>query len=112
MNRLPREPEAFGEAIVREMLRMQPERNIEFSGPLDVVADGHHLDLSHLYRMVWQQPKQGQHIVTQYLDRLEAMRAAESTRTAPVVEQRHGWTIAAALIWYKQRQRAAPACDL
>ena len=67
MNRLPREPEAFGEAIVREMIRLQPTRTIEFSGPLDVVADGHHLDLSHLYRMVWQQPKQGQHIVTQYL---------------------------------------------
>lgn len=79
MNRLPREPEAFGEAIVREMLRLQPSRSIEFSGPLDVVADGHHLDLSHLYRMVWQQPKHGQHIVTKYLDRLEAMRSAEST---------------------------------
>ena len=79
MNRLPREPEAFGEAIVREMLRLQPSRSIEFSGPLDVVVDGHHLDLSHLYRMVWQQPKHGQHIVTKYLDRLEAMRSAEST---------------------------------
>ena len=67
---MPREPEAFGEHVVRILLRHFPDREVELSGPMDLIVNGRHLGLDNLYRMVQYDPPRGVEIVENYLDRL------------------------------------------
>ena len=70
MAHMPREPEAFGEHVVKLLRRLHPDRTIELAGPLDLVLNGKHLGLENLYRMVLHEPDQGVELVESYLERL------------------------------------------
>ncbi len=70
MSMMPREPEAFGEQVIKILKRHFPDRNPELAGPLDVIINGKHLGLENLYRMVMRDPNRGVEIVETYLDRL------------------------------------------
>lgn len=70
MARMPREPEAFGEQVVRIFHRIFPEREVQMAGPLDLVIQGRHLGLDNVYRMVRADPDRGVEIVEDFLDRL------------------------------------------
>ena len=70
MATMPREPEAFGEHVVKIVIRDHPGCSIELSGPLDMMLDGRHLGLENLYRMVQFDPLHGVEIVAKYFDRL------------------------------------------
>jgi len=70
MARMPREPEAFGEQVVRILLRHFPDREVELAGPMDLILNGKHLGLENLYRMVLHEPGRGTEIVESYLERL------------------------------------------
>ena len=70
MARMPREPEAFGEQVVKLLNRTYPDRAIDLAGPMALVFDGRHLGLENLYRMVQYEPDRGVEIVESYLERL------------------------------------------
>ena len=70
MPHMPREPEAFGEQVVRILRRQFPDREVELSGPLSMILNGRHLGLENLYRMVQYEPSRGLEIVESYLQRL------------------------------------------
>ncbi len=70
MAAMPREPEAFGEQVVKILLRHFPDRTVELAGPLDMILNGRHLGLENLYRMVQYEPARGLEIVESYLERL------------------------------------------
>jgi len=70
MSSMPREPEAFGEEVVRILKRCFPDRRAELAGPMDLVVNGKHLGLDNLFRMVQGDPEHGVEIVENYLTRL------------------------------------------
>jgi uncharacterized protein YtpQ (UPF0354 family) len=70
MAMMPREPEAFGEQVVKILKRHFPDRTTELAGPMDLIINGKHLGLENLYRMVLRDPNRGVEIVETYLDRL------------------------------------------
>jgi uncharacterized protein YtpQ (UPF0354 family) len=72
MPRMPREPEAFAEHVAALLKRIQPEYEIELTGPRELVINGRRLDLENLYRMVNHEPDRGVEIVEHYLDQLFA----------------------------------------
>ena len=70
MSQMPREPEAFSEAVVRLLRTKFPEQHVELAGVMDLVIEGRHLTLSNLFRMVQCAPSQGLEIVQDYLTRI------------------------------------------
>jgi uncharacterized protein YtpQ (UPF0354 family) len=70
MARMPREPEAFGEQVVKILCRHFPQRKVDLAGPMDLILGGKHLGLENLYRMVQCDPDRGVEIVENYLERL------------------------------------------
>lgn len=70
MGKMPREPEAFGETVLRILHRSCPDSSLELAGPMSLVIDGRRLDLDNLYRMVLNDPDRGVEIVENYLDRM------------------------------------------
>jgi hypothetical protein len=69
---LPKEPEAFTEAIASLIRKLHPEHAIELIGPREVLVNGRRLDLDNLYRMVAQDPARGDQIVEHYIEQLFA----------------------------------------
>jgi uncharacterized protein YtpQ (UPF0354 family) len=69
---MPREPEAFTEAVAQLLRRMQPEYAVELIGPRELLVNGRRLDLDNLFRMVIQEPGRGNEIVEHYLNQLFA----------------------------------------
>lgn len=67
---LPRDPAAFGEAVLAIVRRNFPSRAAELVAPLDLVFGGKHLGLENLHRMVLSDPAHGVEIVETYLERL------------------------------------------
>jgi uncharacterized protein YtpQ (UPF0354 family) len=67
---MPKEPEAFSEAVAQLIHRMAPDRRIELPSPFEMLIDGRHLALENLYRMVCADPESGVEIVEQFLDHL------------------------------------------
>ncbi|TVQ59170.1 MAG: DUF1444 family protein [Phycisphaerales bacterium] len=72
MPSMPREPEAFAEAVQTMLKRMRPELDVQLIGPREMLVDGRRLDLENLFRLVAHDPDQGAEIVEQYLDHLFA----------------------------------------
>lgn len=72
MASMPREPEAFAEAVASMLRKLQPEYAIDLVGPRELLVNGRRLDLENLYRMVNHEPVRGQEIVEHYLDQLFA----------------------------------------
>ncbi|MBS0192598.1 MAG: DUF1444 family protein [Phycisphaerales bacterium] len=72
MPTMPREPEAFAEAVASMLRKLQPEFAIDLVGPRELLVNGRRLDLENLYRMVNHEPVRGQEIVEHYLDQLFA----------------------------------------
>ena len=70
MTHMPREPEAFGEQVMRILQRHFHDSSIELTGPLDIVLDGRHLGLENLYRMVQCDQGRGVELVEDFLERL------------------------------------------
>ncbi len=71
MAALPREPEAFCEAVA-EMLRQRfADQPVEMVGPLDVMIGSRHLALGNVFRMVQCDPSQAETIVEGFLDGLQ-----------------------------------------
>ena len=70
MSNMPREPEAFGEQVLRILHRRFPERNVNLAGPMDLIVNGRHLGLENLYRLVRCEPDRGVEIVEDFLERL------------------------------------------
>jgi uncharacterized protein YtpQ (UPF0354 family) len=76
MPNMPKEPEAFAEQVAALLKRLQPEYDIELTGPRELLVNGRRLDLENLYRMVNHEPDRGTEIVEHYLDQLFAGDAA------------------------------------
>jgi uncharacterized protein YtpQ (UPF0354 family) len=70
MAHLPREPEAFGEQVLAILRRHWPDREVELTGPFDLIVDGRHLGLENVYRMVLGDPERGTDIVEDYLEKI------------------------------------------
>jgi hypothetical protein len=70
MDQLPLEPDAFAAHVVAKLQAQFPERATMLTGPLHVVFDGRHLGLENLYRMVLRDPRNGEEIIENYLERL------------------------------------------
>lgn len=70
MSKMPREPEAFSEEVLRIIRRELPGQEIELAGPMDLVIGERHLALGNLYRMVNCDPDKGREIVKEFLDRI------------------------------------------
>lgn len=79
MATMPREPEAFAEAVQGMLRRRRPELKVELIGPSELVVDGRRLDLDNLFRLVAHDPDQGTEIVEQYLDHLFAGESIAAT---------------------------------
>ncbi len=79
MPELPREPEAFSEAIMHLLRRQYPNQAIDLAGPMDLVIDGRHLALANLLRMVNCDPGNGMQIVEDFLSRIVEGDAVAST---------------------------------
>jgi len=69
---MPREPEAFAEAVASMLKRLQPEYAVDLIGPRELVVNGRRLDLENLFRMVNHEPGRGTEIVEHYLEQLFA----------------------------------------
>ncbi|MFN9973638.1 MAG: hypothetical protein ACK58T_27480, partial [Phycisphaerae bacterium] len=72
MTSMPREPEAFAEAVASMLKKLQPAYAIDLVGPRELLVNGRRLDLENLFRMVNHEPVRGQEIVEHYLDQLFA----------------------------------------
>lgn len=72
MGVMPKQPEAFAEAVASMLRRIQPEYAIDLSGPRELIVNGRRLDLDNLYRMVNHEPSRGTEIVEHYLEQLFA----------------------------------------
>lgn len=70
MGSMPREPEAFAEAVAGMLRKLQPEYAIDLVGPRELLVNGRRLDLENLFRMVNHEPARGLEIVEHYLDQL------------------------------------------
>jgi len=77
MSNMPHEPEAFAEQVAALLKRLQPEYEVELTGPRELVINGRRLDLENLYRMVNHEPDRGMEIVEHYLDQLFTGDAAQ-----------------------------------
>ncbi|MCH2138223.1 MAG: DUF1444 family protein [Phycisphaerales bacterium] len=71
MRHLPREPEAFCEAIAETLRKQFADQKIRMVGPLDVMIGSRHLALGNLYRMVRCEPDRGPQLVKDFLDGLQ-----------------------------------------
>jgi uncharacterized protein YtpQ (UPF0354 family) len=71
MGILPREPEAFCEAIALIVRSKFSNQQVRTCGPLDLLVGGRHLALSNLYRMVQCDPEQSQAVVNEFLNGLQ-----------------------------------------
>jgi len=69
---LPKEPEAFTEAVAKLIRTQHPHYSIELVGPREVLVNGRRLDLDNLFRMVEQDPARGDEIVDHYIEQLFA----------------------------------------
>jgi hypothetical protein len=69
---MPREPEAFAEAVAQMLRQLQPGYAVDLVGPRELLVNGRRLDLENLYRMVNHEPVRGKEIVEHYLDQLFA----------------------------------------
>lgn len=67
---MPRDPAAFGAAVLAIVRRDFPDRAAQLAAPLDLIFGGKHLGLENLYRMVMADPGNGVQIVETYLQRL------------------------------------------
>jgi len=72
MGVMPREPEAFAEAVASMLRRLQPEYSIDLIGPRELIVNGRRLDLENLFRMVNHDASRGEEIVEHYLNQLFA----------------------------------------
>lgn len=77
MSNMPHEPEAFAEQVAALLKRLQPDYQVELTGPRELVINGRRLDLENLYRMVNHEPDRGVEIVEHYLDQLFTGDAAQ-----------------------------------
>jgi hypothetical protein len=77
MSGMPHEPEAFAEHVADLLRKLQPEYQVELTGPRELIVNGRRLDLENLYRMVNHEPDRGEEIVEHYLDQLFAGDAAQ-----------------------------------
>ncbi|HRJ49538.1 MAG: DUF1444 family protein [Phycisphaeraceae bacterium] len=75
---MPREPEAFAEAVAQMLRKGQPSYSVQLIGPRELLVNGRRLDLDNLHRMVNHEPSRGQEIVGHYLDQLFAGDAFQS----------------------------------
>ncbi|MCK6477208.1 MAG: DUF1444 family protein [Phycisphaerales bacterium] len=75
---MPREPEAFAEAVAQMLRKGQPAYSVQLLGPRELLVNGRRLDLDNLYRMVTHEPGRAQEIVEHYLDQLFAGDAFQS----------------------------------
>ena len=71
MGILPREPEAFCEAIALILRTRFATQTVRTCGPLDVLVGKRHLALSNLYRMVQCDPDRSQAVVDEFLNGLQ-----------------------------------------
>lgn len=67
---MPHEPEAFAEQVADMLKRIQPDSQIELTGPRELIVNGRRLDLENLARLVKHDPPRGTEIVEHYLDQL------------------------------------------
>lgn len=67
---LPQDPVAFAEFVASSLRRICPARDIQLSGPMDMLIDGWHLSLDNLYRMVSANPARSEEIVEGFLHHL------------------------------------------
>lgn len=72
MARMPHEPEAFAEQVAAILRRLQPEHEVELTGPRELLVNGRRLDLENLYRLVNHDLDRGEEIVEHYLEQLFA----------------------------------------
>lgn len=72
MAMMPHEPEAFAEQVASILRRLQPEQEVELTGPRELMVNGRRLDLENLYRLVKHDMEHGQEIVAHYLEQLFA----------------------------------------
>lgn len=72
MGVMPREPEAFAEAVATMLRRLQPDYAVDLIGPRELIVNGRRLDLENLIRMVNHEPARGIEIVEHYLEQLFA----------------------------------------
>ena len=79
MSRLPREPEAFGEQVLKILQRHFPDHPAELAGPLELAINGRRLGLENLYRMVLFDPDRGVEIVENYLEHIAEGDVVSST---------------------------------
>jgi uncharacterized protein YtpQ (UPF0354 family) len=77
MSNMPHEPEAFAEHVADLLRKMQPDYQVELTGPRELIVNGRRLDLENLYRMVNHEPERGSEIVEHYLDQLFTGDAAQ-----------------------------------
>lgn len=71
MGTLPREPEAFCEAVAAMLRRRFSTESVETCGPLDVMIGNRHLALGNLYRMVRCEPHRADRVVDEFLGSLQ-----------------------------------------
>jgi uncharacterized protein YtpQ (UPF0354 family) len=69
---MPHEPEAFAEQVAAILRRLQPEHEVELTGPRELLVNGRRLDLENLYRLVNHDLDRGEEIVEHYLEQLFA----------------------------------------
>jgi uncharacterized protein YtpQ (UPF0354 family) len=79
MAHMPNEPEAFAEQVVVLLRRLQPEYQVELTGPRELIVNGRRLDLENLFRLVNHDPERGVEIIEHYLDQLFSGEAAAVT---------------------------------
>lgn len=79
---MPQEPEAFSEQVAALLKRLQPEYQVELTGPRELIINGRRLDLENLYRMVNHEPDRGVEIVENYLEQLFTGDAAQLTQVS------------------------------
>jgi len=71
MGILPREPEAFCEAVADMVRKRFPGEPIEIVGPLDVMIGARHLALANLFRMVLCDEERSEAVVDEFLSGLQ-----------------------------------------
>jgi uncharacterized protein YtpQ (UPF0354 family) len=76
MAHMPHEPDAFAERVATLLRRLQPDYQVELTGPREIVVNGRRLDLENLYRLVNHDPERGPEIIEHYLDQLFSGEAA------------------------------------
>ena len=70
MAQMPREPDAFAEQVAEMLRQIQPDSQIELTGPRELIINGRRLDLENLVRLVKHDPSRGREIVEHYLEQL------------------------------------------